>query len=255
MNSKRTLKFCILHFAFCILVLIPLLALAGIKDTKHNLSVSGPGPIKAVQETQICIFCHTPHNANPATPLWNHELSAVTNYVNYHSETLQSYGKDEPAPPIDGYSKLCLSCHDGTIALGSVISRFDEIQMEISACVDASGRLVEGPECGGYIGTNLSGGHPISIIYDMTLVNKRNSIEPPLLCSLNPPPPRTSEVKVYPTQGGYGVQCTSCHNPHINKATGGWPPLWRKDADADHNAHDAVCMVCHVEGCGHAWQW
>ena len=34
-------------------------------DTKHNLSLSGPGPIQAQGETRICIFCHTPHNAAP----------------------------------------------------------------------------------------------------------------------------------------------------------------------------------------------
>ncbi len=29
---------------------------ADIATTKHNLSVSGPGGVKAVSETQICIF-------------------------------------------------------------------------------------------------------------------------------------------------------------------------------------------------------
>ena len=44
-------------------------ALADIATTKHNLSVSGPGDVKASVETQICIFCHTPHGASPAAPL------------------------------------------------------------------------------------------------------------------------------------------------------------------------------------------
>ena len=30
-------------------------------QTMHNLSVSGPGGIKAVSEQEICVFCHTPH--------------------------------------------------------------------------------------------------------------------------------------------------------------------------------------------------
>lgn len=237
MNGKRTLKFCILHFAFCILVFIPFLVQAGIRDTKHNLSSSkgpwpGPGSVRAVDETQICIFCHTPHNASPVHPLWNHELSAVVTYTNYWSTTLKSYAK-----PIDGFSKLCLSCHDGTVAIGSIISNFEEIQMvTIPGVIDESGKLIGGP---GYIGTNLSGGHPISIIFDENLANTRNTAEPPL-SRLNWPI-NDPDIKLHPTQGGYGVQCTSCHDPHNNKAADGWPPFWRK------STHDEVCNVCHEQ--------
>ena len=47
---------------------------AGIVNTKHNLSVSGPGPIKSLSTTEVCAFCHTPHHANPSVrPIWNRE--------------------------------------------------------------------------------------------------------------------------------------------------------------------------------------
>jgi predicted CXXCH cytochrome family protein len=237
MNGKRTIKFWILHFAFCIFMVIPLLAQAGIKDTKHNLSVSGTGDVKAVSETQICIFCHTPHNASPAHPLWNHELSAVVNYTNYTSPTLQAYASEAEAPPIDGYSKLCLSCHDGTVGIGSIVSRWDEIMMvTVPGVIDESGKLIGGP---GYLGTDLSGGHPISIVFDEALASKRNSADPPL-SRLNWPI-NDPDIKLDPTQGRYGVQCTSCHDPHGSKAAGGWPPFWHKAT------HDEVCIVCHEE--------
>jgi hypothetical protein len=216
MNGKRILKFCILHFAFCILVLIPLLASAGIRDTKHNMSVSGTGDVKAVSETQICIFCHTPHNSSPAQPLWNHEVTEVVTYINYWSPTLQSYASEAEAPPIDGFSKLCLSCHDGTVAIGSLISCSEEILMVTVPVIDASGKLVGGP-----------------------LANKRNSADPPLT-RLNWPI-NDPDIKLHPTQGRYGVQCTSCHDPHTNKAAGGWPPFWHK------STHDEVCIVCHEQ--------
>jgi hypothetical protein len=239
MIDKRVSKFCIWHLAFCIFVFIPLIAFARVKDTKHNLSVSGPGDVKAVSETQICIFCHTPHNASPAQPLWNHELSAVVNYVIYTSLTLQSYSSAAEAPPIDGDSKLCLSCHDGTVAIGSIVSRGDEIMMvTVPGVIDSSGKLIGGP---GYIGTDLSdicqGGHPFSIIFDEALVNKRYTADPPL--SRLKWPIVDPDVKLRPTQGGYGVQCTACHNPHENKALEGWPPFWQKPR------HEDVCMVCH----------
>lgn len=224
----------ILQVAACILLLMPVLALGGISNTKHNLSVSGPGPIKAVAETQICIFCHTPHNASPATPLWNHYPTEVTNYVNYWSPTLKSYDSREAAPPIDGFSKLCLGCHDGTVALGAVISRQENIQMvTIPGVVDSAGRLL--PGAAGYTGTDLSGDHPVSIIYDASLVARRNS--DPDLMPLKWPVTDT-DVKLYPTQGGRGVQCSSCHEPHGAKGNG-WPPLWRKTTFME------VCLACH----------
>ena len=190
----------------------------------------------------------------PDYPLWNHDPSAVISYTHYTSDTLQSYKFEAEAPPIDGVSKLCLSCHDGTIAVGAVKSRFDDIAMEISECIDASGKLTSGTGCTGYIGTDLSGGHPISIVFDSNLVGRRNSST--TLCPLKPPPTRYTEpyVKLYPTRDGYGIQCTSCHNPHTNRSMetdesgNKWPPFWQKET------HDGVCIVCH-EDCTHAWPW
>ena len=245
MIFHRILKLCILFFSFCIA--FPLITQGGIRDTKHNLSVTGQGAIKAVEEKQICIFCHTPHNANPAYPLWNHEVSAVTTYTHYVSNTLQSYSSEAEAPPIDGVSKLCLSCHDGTVAVGSVMSRTEEILMAISDCVDSSGKLVDVDGCTGYIGTDLSGGHPISIVYDETLVGKRN--DPYNNLSKLNWPINDPYVKLYPTQGRLGVQCSSCHDPHTTRSsepdpedpTKTWPPFWQK------STFNEVCIVCHQE--------
>ena len=88
-----------------------------IVNTVHNLSVSGPGTIRAASESEICIFCHTPHNSSPRPPLWNRPDPGF-NYTLYGSSTTQA----NPGQPA-GSSILCLSCHDGTIALGDVLSR------------------------------------------------------------------------------------------------------------------------------------
>ncbi|MCF6286415.1 MAG: hypothetical protein L3K26_14665, partial [Candidatus Hydrogenedentes bacterium] len=94
-----------------------------IENTKHNLSVSGPGTVKGSSETEICLFCHSPHTATAAVPLWNRTLPNLV-YIPYSSSTLQS----SPGQPTYA-SKLCLSCHDGTIALGSLESRDTPIAM------------------------------------------------------------------------------------------------------------------------------
>ena len=79
-------------------------ALGAVATTKHNLSVTGPGPIKSPTEKQICIFCHTPHNADPRAPLWNRNLDSAANYTMPSSSTLQATIPQQP----DGASKLCL---------------------------------------------------------------------------------------------------------------------------------------------------
>src|SRR5512142_1240427 len=79
-------------------------ALGGILTTKHNLSVSGPGDLKATREDRVCVFCHTPHHASPVTPLWSRPTSSTV-YDLYQSSTLIA----KPGQPSGG-SRLCLSC-------------------------------------------------------------------------------------------------------------------------------------------------
>ncbi|MFZ5906209.1 MAG: cytochrome c3 family protein [Nitrospirota bacterium] len=226
MNFQRHIT---LIIGYCIfIVLVPVVAGAiGIKNTKHNLSVSGPGPVGAITESEICKFCHTPHNASPSVPLWNHVVTTEQNYVNYWSPTLKSYPSQEAAPPVDGFSRLCLSCHDGTVALGALVSREEEIETVPDVLTES---------IPGYLGTDLSGGHPISIIFDSALANLRNS--DPNIMHLNWPI-NDPDVQLYSTQNGSGVQCTSCHDPHGGKGGTEAPPFWRK------TTYDEVCLVCH----------
>ncbi|MEK7684934.1 MAG: hypothetical protein AAB466_05895 [Verrucomicrobiota bacterium] len=59
-------------------VLAPLGSTAeSIVNSKQNLSTSSPGAVKAVTESEICVFCHTPHNSSTEAPLWNHYNSGA----------------------------------------------------------------------------------------------------------------------------------------------------------------------------------
>ena len=244
---KNLFKFCFAVLVSVYYLAVPVLSFSGILNTKHNFSASAPSEnvVRAQSETQVCIFCHTPHNANPSVPLWNHELSGVVNYTNYWKDTLQSYSSEAEAPPIDGFSKLCLSCHDGTIAIGMIVSG-PEIKMAPSSHL-TDGRLNQTATGYGYIGTDLSGGHPVSIIFNQTLRDLRRQNVPDAI-QLNWPVV-DRDVKLYPTQGGYGVQCPSCHDPHGTKAPASEAPLWRKDT------YDAVCLVCHDISISDIWQY
>ena len=87
-------------------------------NTKHNLvGHRARGRSARSGETRICVFCHTPHNATPESPLWNRELEPQI-YTVYASPTLRAGALPQPFGP----TKLCLTCHDGTIAMGAVLN-------------------------------------------------------------------------------------------------------------------------------------
>ncbi|HZZ84744.1 MAG TPA: cytochrome c3 family protein [Anaeromyxobacteraceae bacterium] len=215
------------------LLLLPLAARsAGVSDTVHNLSVSGPGTIKATTETQVCVFCHTPHNSNPAGPLWNHQLSSGVSYLKYTSSTMVAYTGQADAPDPNGATKLCLSCHDGTVALGAVSSQSSPIPL-------AAGKTNLAPGDPGYIGTDLSKTHPLSFAVTDQLVAQNNSVNSTGL-ALNPVSTMKSDPEVH-LDGQARVQCTSCHDPHndANYATSG-VHFYAKPTRA------GPCAVCHA---------
>jgi hypothetical protein len=146
-----------------------------IVNTPHNLSVSGPGPVTAVDESQVCVFCHTPHGATnaPSAPLWNRAITTAT-YTTYSSSSLDAEtiaGQlDQPA----GSSKVCLSCHDGTLAISSVNVLAGQFDVTIPITGAGPGDTMPAGEglLTGFtrnLGTDLSNDHPISLTYDTTL--------------------------------------------------------------------------------------
>jgi predicted CXXCH cytochrome family protein len=180
-------------------------------ETPHNLSASGPGDVRAAREEQVCIFCHTPHNASPIRPLWNRDLP-LNAYSVYTSSALDA----RPGQPT-GDSKMCLSCHDGTIALGSVVSQDQLIQMVGGITTLPAGRS--------NLGTDLSDDHPISFRYDASLaVRDRRLVHPQTLPSTLP----------LDAQGE--MQCTTCHDAHDNV---------HGDFLRMANLASTMCVSCH----------
>ena len=186
-------------------------ALDSIISSKHNLSVSGAGSLKAVTESEICVFCHTPHHAQQV-PLWNHALSAQT-YVPYSSSTAKVI-IGQPT----GASKLCLSCHDGTIALGMVSNRQTPIVMQGSATI---------PDGATNLGIDLSDDHPISFPYNSALATAHNG-------QLKNPATLTGKIR---PDHNNEMQCTSCHDPHNNE-NGNFLLV--------KNTASALCLTCHT---------
>lgn len=100
--------------------------IGSITNTRHNLTQSyiagGWGNWMDYARNnygEVCVYCHTPHGANSTTdaPLWNRTNKANT-YTLY-STTLTS-GQTATQPGLN--SLTCLSCHDGTVAIDSIIN-------------------------------------------------------------------------------------------------------------------------------------
>lgn len=219
---------------------------------KHNLSslntnVTYKASPSDPRGREICIFCHTPHNAAPKTILWNRKDSTAI-FGHYSSTTLvikrsgvpSSYG--EPT----GSSRLCLSCHDGVtaggVALGDVLT--GPIDMGANSRITGSA-LFDAQKI-------RTGHHPVSFVYNAAVLNAIQS--DPGKSGENYRLPTLPEVKLDAEER---MQCTSCHNPHQNQSTEetyNTPPnVGRKiapfwvygKAGSAIGDHDAVCLNCH----------
>lgn len=196
-----------------------------IVNSKHNLSASnlaGQGTIKATTESEVCIFCHTPHNANVnnISYLWNRSIQTTT-YTPYTSSTMKATeGHIGSTAQPTRASKLCLSCHDGTIgsAMGTVLSR---PSISFIGGVDTlSGRSTS-------LGTDLSDDHPVSFNYQSSITLGNTELAPASTL--------TSSVKLDSTGQ---LQCTACHDPHDN--------FYGKFLVMS-NEGSALCTSCHLK--------
>lgn len=95
-----------------------------IRNTRHNMT---QGAMAVSMDpyrnnyAEVCVYCHTPHGANDtvAIPLWN-RVPKTTTYTTYNelgTSTLTQTVR-QPGPS----SIACLSCHDGQVAIDSVIN-------------------------------------------------------------------------------------------------------------------------------------
>ena len=220
------------------------LSYAGIANTKHNMSVTGPGGIKATTETEICVFCHIPHNAQPGRPLWNHDMPGAS-YTMYTSEYLHRAGYTVPTglgtttgtPGM--LSRQCLSCHDGTVAVGAVYMVRGTI---LGTSLIAMSGVAAGGEipttAPGYIGTDLRAHHPVGIEYNSAITIAFGSGPRTIELITNP---TSTAMKLYSISAKNYVECSSCHDPHLENTK-----FLRDTSGATFAAKISnTCTACH----------
>jgi len=181
----------------------------------HDMTPMGKSPVKG-RVSGSCLYCHAPHSAmaGPATPLWNQQLS-VQSYTTYTSTT---YHQTSVQPPLGSATKLCLSCHDGTVAPGQTVA-YGKLSM--------MGSMKATSKFGGDLRTS----HPVSMKTPL-------ADSPEISVLLSSSSPNTSDTAVKLVNGN--VECNTCHDPHVQ----GKDPIVQDFLVRD-NSNGALCLACH----------
>lgn len=244
-----------------------------IVGSDHDMSPTGGGYQAQGGFTEICYYCHIPHPSSSITantpPIWNHQLSAVSSYGVYSSPTFNTLstniadvGTNGTTPGAAVISNLCLSCHDGTVGINTVINvpsvgSFPQDPAMLSvhsgkvsaAC--AAGLTTCTIWSGVQIGANpstvgLRSDHPINFTYDATLTAQVPSLVPPSFIGSGGyatgiiAGSTTLPLFSYTKTGGPAntMQCATCHEVHDNTIQ----PFLRMA-----NTESALCLACHGE--------
>jgi predicted CXXCH cytochrome family protein len=237
----------------------------GINGTPHDLAqaangMSGYNAVPADAKARICIFCHAPHNAyklSPANggpamgvgagptapdaydflPLWNHTLPAATVYTMYYpgpgSPATGPKAQQSAGAVVGSTSLLCLSCHDGSVAVNSY---GNGAQVSVS-----TGTATIGP--GYVIGKDgiLQNHHPIGFSYAQVYPTD-TEIRNPATAAMGNAGMVSTHLYASQNLGATDtMECGTCHSVH-NTGNTGESLLWRSDG----NSH--LCLTCHAKG-------
>lgn len=198
--------------AAAVCAMMSLTALGQIANSRHNFSSYG------WSGGEICKPCHTPHNSNTEVGfLWNHALSNATYTMHEGTGTAEAN--------IDSRSRMCMGCHDGTVALDSFGGM--------------TGDNFIGP--GGLIGTDLTDDHPIGsdAVYPTATSTSYNPQDASHRVGTGT---RVLRLRSWTDSTGteqWVVGCSTCHTVHNN---GNYPHMLRFS-----NESSQLCLTCHIK--------
>jgi predicted CXXCH cytochrome family protein len=188
-----------------------------IVNSRHDFSVTSGSATRSMTETTTCVFCHTPHAATPNVPLWNHTATTGSSPQVYTSTTLRS---TLTQATINDASKLCLSCHDGTVALGDTVNNglIPFVQgTDYKLPASAAANLDKG--------VGFADDHPFAFL--------------PTTGAEIRTPPAGDPVRL---DAAGKMQCASCHNPHNPNGDATVGKFLVKS-----NLRSALCLTCHTK--------
>jgi predicted CXXCH cytochrome family protein len=179
----------------------------------HNLGPGTKSPVTGAR-TDSCSYCHAPHSGLNIG-LWNQKLTTQS-YTMYTSTTEKNSGVQ---PVLGSPSNMCLSCHDGTVAVGSTV---------VYGTVTVSGAMAAAD----VFSSKMQSSHPFSLVTPL----KDNIDLVASLAANGTTADATHAVKLI--KGN--VECTSCHNPHAQAKD-----LVSQNFLAKDGSSGQLCLACH----------
>ena len=188
-------------------VLFASTAFAGVSNSAHNMNNY---PTTGAGNGDVCYYCHAAHNTGSNAPLWARTTSTAT-YAFYTSNTISANLTGTAVTALDGVSQACMSCHDGSIAVGTTIKG----TVGGNTNVIAAGNTRVGPD--------LTNDHPVGLTWNTAYAGLAAST------AITP-------FKLYGASSNI-ISCGSCHLVHDNTIT--------KFLRANPNT-GSFCNTCHV---------
>jgi len=208
-----------------------------VDQTPHNLirpaSSTDPDMVGRIRNFgEVCVYCHASHGgpnwqAAPRAPLFNRNRPNASYRMPQHSNQAMI---QDPAP--SDKSRLCLSCHGGTIGLDDITNlpnSYAGPPPANSTIDDCEGCHSGGNPAGGidwegvWFRPDMRKQHPFSVLYD--------------------PSRRPGEFKAATGSAVNGlplyqgkVECGTCHEPHSQQFR-----FFLRGS----NAGNALCLRCH----------
>lgn len=224
----------------------------GLAGSAHDFVT---GEEYAIATIGVCTFCHTPHRATQTKLLWNHKLSTNASFSWDATETIGGTLLPTNLKTWVGTSKLCLSCHDGSVAIGDV---YWWNSTAPAAPLETDTMLMHASKVVGQNG-NLAGTHPVGLPYGGA-TGSYNSISKGATVVdewKTPAAAIAAGIRLFKETSGtitaaassdtanLGIECSSCHDPH-NKMPGAAVKGERLLRGA-MTGSDAgyICLKCH----------
>ena len=237
----------------------------GLAGTPHDFTGSGTGDVRGIEGIGLCTYCHTPQRIQGGMLLWNHTASRNTFRWDVSSTTAGTRLPSFSGSSYRGPSSRCLSCHDGSVAIGDIALAGDGADAGSASLGQA--RMTDfAPKFQVGVNGDLSGNHPIGVPYPLgRMPNTYNGVTNgsargafvPTEWQANPIGFGRATVRLYQEDAtgnisavapgmvtvSAGVECSSCHDPHNRDTV---DDLFLRGKRAGKSRADGyLCEQCH----------
>jgi len=222
---------------------------ATIVGSKHDLSNTGTatGLSGGGSSTQICVYCHAPHNAAKSLPLWNRTNPAGSLFKLYSGVNMQNVSFSSGFTA-DSTSLFCMSCHDGVTEMSAIhnagtLGGGAAVNATSPTAADAyrtAGANVFAPGAIGQIKNTALGGYNLTKTHPINFAVSLTDGQSDLFTGSGTKMGNNNQFPLFKLEGdratARSLECGSCHAVHDSLNS----PFLRTTMD-----RSALCLGCH----------